>query len=140
MSTAVSPIQVKSNNTCPHGLPPGACPICNGGGAGGGRKVARNTQEWSYAKCMAAGMAMRASEARAEANKAMFQNQLDTALKVREQVTLFLDKAQELLKSIQAKLPLELQATFNNVVVNVINPVLKLISNIPLLLDNLILL
>ena len=22
--------------TCPHGLPPGACPICNGMGGGGG--------------------------------------------------------------------------------------------------------
>lgn len=35
---------VKTNNarvgTCPHGLPLGACPICNGMGGGGGMKKA----------------------------------------------------------------------------------------------------
>ena len=66
---------IASNNTqkaglCPHGLPPGACPICSGGG-GGIKKMDRNTRrhpgEMTWNECFAMGLMMKAAKARKEA-------------------------------------------------------------------------
>ncbi len=68
-----SPIAAQSNNRaglCPHGLPPAACPICSGGGGMGGAKMKNSppvskpahSGEWSFMKCYAAGLAMRAQD------------------------------------------------------------------------------
>lgn len=40
MSSISNPSTVRNTATCPHGLPMGACPICNGG-AGGKEKETR---------------------------------------------------------------------------------------------------
>ena len=66
---------IANNNTqkaglCPHGLPPGACPICSGGG-GGIKKMDRNTRrhpgEMTWNECYAIGQMMKAAKARKEA-------------------------------------------------------------------------
>lgn len=52
--------------TCPHGLPQGACPICNGMGGGGGASTrkANSQKEMSWSECYAAWQQMnRAKEA-----------------------------------------------------------------------------
>ena len=69
-----APISVQSTRAglCPHGLPPSACPICNGGGGGGGRvreTVASKptiSTEWSFMKCYAVGLALKVQDARVE--------------------------------------------------------------------------
>ena len=81
-----SPIATQGNNRagmCPHGLPPAACPICSGGGMGGTKmrdtaatKPMRST-EWSFMKCYAAGLAIKAREARAEMLKMFLNNKLN---------------------------------------------------------------
>ena len=49
--------------TCPHGLPPGACPICSGmGGGGGSRTVERKPGELTWSQCFAIGQMMKARE------------------------------------------------------------------------------
>ena len=57
---AVAPLSTQSTrtNTCPHGLPLGACPICNGMGGGGGMKKAdfsAKPGEMSWNECAAIG-------------------------------------------------------------------------------------
>lgn len=52
----VSPAMVQKHKigTCPHGLPLGACPICNGmGGGGGSSKKAAPSNEMSWDECYA---------------------------------------------------------------------------------------
>lgn len=46
--------------TCPHGLPQGACPICNGMGGGGGASTrkANSQKEMSWSECYAAWQQM----------------------------------------------------------------------------------
>lgn len=48
--------------TCPHGLPQGACPICNGMGGGGGggasTRKANSQREMSWSECYAAWQQM----------------------------------------------------------------------------------
>lgn len=128
MSSISNPSTVRNTATCPHGLPMGACPICNGGAGG---KTKRNSGEWSYAKCAAVGAQMRAAKARIEARKELLEEQFNTALKIQKAIMNFVDKAQNMLQSIHSKLPQELQTVFNKLVNGIINPVLNLISKIP---------
>lgn len=50
--------------TCPHGLPVGACPICNGMGGGGGKKADFSAKpgEMSWSECAAIGAFLKAQQ------------------------------------------------------------------------------
>lgn len=55
-----------SNNkigTCPHGLPLGACPICNGMGGGGSVKRDNKPREMTWDECYAIGQMLKAQKA-----------------------------------------------------------------------------
>lgn len=56
MNVAPTNIQKPKTGTCPHGLPLGACPICNGMGGGGGaaaKKTDPHAGEMSWDECYA---------------------------------------------------------------------------------------
>lgn len=58
-------LQRASNNrigTCPHGLPLGACPICNGMGGGGSVKKDNKPKEMSWNECYAIGQMLKAQK------------------------------------------------------------------------------
>ena len=57
--------------TCPHGLPLGACPICNGmgGGGGGSKKADKAVGEMSYDQCYAVWQQMLKAKELAEQRK-----------------------------------------------------------------------
>ncbi|MBR2387000.1 hypothetical protein IKA92_06870 [bacterium] len=137
--TAVSSINVTQKNTCPHGLPLGACPICNGMGGGGGRvndkHTARRSGELTYAQCAAIGARMKAAaeakEARLEALRAEFN-----IANLKIQTDKFVEKLQNNLSQIQNSLPPALGRVFGNVVSNVINPLLNFAKNIPNVVQN----
>ena len=64
MSTQVSNVNKVNTGLCPHGLPPGACPICSKM-AGGALRVGERPQkagEMSYHQCVMLGNLMRARE------------------------------------------------------------------------------
>ena len=73
--------------TCPHGLPQGACPICNGMAGGNSttkRDIPRNVGEMTYNQCAAIGAMLKAQKhARAQAQLAQ-QNHLQAKLAVWE--------------------------------------------------------
>ena len=65
MSTQISNVNKVNAGLCPHGLPPGACPICSKMGGGGSLRVGERTQkagEMSYHQCAMIGNMMRARE------------------------------------------------------------------------------
>ena len=66
MATQVQNINKTNAGLCPHGLPPGACPICSKmGGGGGGLRMGERPQkvgEMSYHQCVMLGNLMRARE------------------------------------------------------------------------------
>ena len=133
---------VQSNNKaglCPHGLPPSACPICNGGMSSGGMKQQTTTRpintEWSYMKCYAAGLAMRAQENRIQTAKEMFEKQLNYAQNLRTAINNLADKIRENLQNIQNSLPTLLQKPMTIITNFVINPILNLISQIPKVIE-----
>ena len=65
LSTQVPNVNKASAGLCPHGLPPGACPICSNMGGGGSTRVGERPQkagEMSYHQCVMIGNMMRARE------------------------------------------------------------------------------
>ncbi len=61
---ATAPVSAIRSGSCPHGLPPGACPICSGGGAGGMRKADSTAKagEMSWSQCAAIGAFLKAQQ------------------------------------------------------------------------------
>lgn len=127
---------VQNGNKCPHGLPMGACPICNGMGGGSMKKdrdTARRPGEMTYNECMAAWIKIQAAQ------DAKIQAKIDR-LEMLQQRTLEskmiqgLDKIQKnvdkLMQNIEnlpniARIPAK-------IIMNVIvQPILNLISQIP---------
>lgn len=65
MNLPLSAIPKTKIGSCPHGLPMGACPICNGSGGGGGgsaKKMERPVGEMSWDECFAVGQMMKAQK------------------------------------------------------------------------------
>lgn len=138
MPSQISSVQTQKLNTCPHGLPAGACPICNGMGGGVKQKEAqkpKNPDEWSWMKCYIAGQIMRGQAAREAANEAMAQRQITFAKEMAQNINSFITNAQNVLQKIQNSLPPQLQSIFAKITNSVISPVLNLIAKIPLVLD-----
>ena len=69
--------------TCPHGLPLGACPICNGMAGGNSttkRDVPRNVGEMTYNQCAAIGAMLKAQKHAKEQAKIAQQNHLQSLM------------------------------------------------------------
>lgn len=87
MSTPIMTAQPQKAGTCPHGLPLGACPICNGMGGGGGATRAHEkpkSGEMSWEQCYAIGQMMKAqklarSQASIQAEQALQAAQMQRA-------------------------------------------------------------
>ena len=130
MSTQVSNVNKVNTGLCPHGLPPGACPICSKM-AGGALRVGERPQkagEMSYHQCVMLGNLMRAREL---ADKRHLQQ---------------LEQHSEILKSfenVMSKLRMNLQNFIQNMNTNIITkpiafvtqrivlPIFNFIQNIP---------
>jgi len=131
VTNAVHGTNINKPGTCPHGVAPGACPICSGMGGGGGLRPGERPQkagEMSYHECAMIGAMMRAREAqqklheqtllqRAEALKAFEQSLINTAQKIAE-----------FAGNIQKFLPLKPVAFIIN---NIAVPILKAAANLP---------
>lgn len=136
MANAVNGTNINKTGTCPHGVTPGACPICSNMGGGGGLRPGERVQkpgEMSYHECAMIGAMMRAREAqqklheqtllqRAEALKTFEQNLINTV-----------QKMAELSANIQKFLPLKPVAIVIN---NIAIPIIKSIANLPNIISN----
>ncbi len=132
MSTIPS-IQVTNSATCPHGLPPGACPICSGGGAGGAASRPRETKkdEWSYMQCLMVGQMMKAQQASQAESRQMFEGQLAFMRQLAENLNNFITRAQNILSTIEKNLPIHMQKAFSALVKNILNPLLQTLEKLP---------
>ncbi len=138
-----TPIATSSNTRaglCPHGLPPSACPICSGGGMGGVSRM-RDTavkskphaNEWSYMKCYAAGMAMKAQQARAENAKSAFERQIEFAHNLNKSIQNLAQRIHNAIQIINNIAP-----KFISVTVQIIaNTFINIISQLPKIIEKL---
>jgi len=136
---SVAQVQTQRTGGCPHGLPMGACPICNGmGGGAGTRKDAekpKSAGEWTWMQCYLAGQLMKAQRENAQESKQMFLNQLTFMQQMGQNIQTFVASMQAALDRIQNSLPPQLQAVFGKIVSGILTPLLNLINKIPVILE-----
>ncbi len=135
-----TPVTNQRIATCPHGLPPGACPICNGGGGGGSSTKRldepRKAGEMSYQECYAMWKQMQRAEARETALKeAALQNALMQA-KFQQALNNISLTLQNALANIQKSLPEPVSKALSTVINNVIMPIINLIKELPAIKNN----
>lgn len=135
---------IQSNNskigTCPHGLPQGACPICNGMGGGAAKKVDFSAKpgEMSWNECAAIGAFLKAQknaklqreqDAQNFANNIRtFQNKLMNASQKLANIGIFFANST----------PAIIAKPINFVLQTVLGGTLKVIANIPTTISNLV--
>lgn len=132
---------VKTNNsrvgTCPHGLPLGACPICNGMGGGGMKKADFSAKpgEMSWNECAAIGAFLKAQKLAKEARQ---KDAVNFAQKAQIFQNFVMNTAQKLAnfaQNITKNMP-AIIAKPVNILLNTAGGILKTIGNITAVISN----
>ena len=125
--------------TCPHGLPMGACPICNGmSGGGGGKKADFSAKpgEMSWNECAAIGAFLKAQKAAQQAREAEFQAHIQALQKFQNTMANAAQRAAQFAQMVQNSMPpiiaKPLAFVMNNIVANGLN----MIKNLPQAISN----
>ena len=139
----VSNVSIGQNtriDQCPHGMSPGACPICNPSKMGGGGKrkdmsekkyaerPVQNPNEWSYARCLAAWIKMQGLKASAEQQKAQLEKDISPKEKVTKLVQAISDKIQSLVQNIKNPHLQQAVQTLANAITGVLRQIPKAIN------------
>ena len=139
MTTALAQTKQVNSGLCPHGLPPAACPICSKmSGAGGSNKSMQKSvkpAQWSYMKCLAVGLAMKAQKARAENIKSNYERQIEFAQKLRNQLETFINRIKHNFELLQNKLPSILNLPLQIISKFILLPMLNLLVQIPKIIE-----
>lgn len=136
---SVNAVSQTTNNLCPHGLPPAACPACSGGG-GGHKKLHSNpvkkSNQWSYSKCYSVWQSMKAQKAAAEEKALNELRQLETAKAIQTKLNKIMTKFQNLATTVANMLPEGVRNAFAKVFNSVITPMMNLINKLPQVMEN----
>lgn len=125
--------------TCPHGLPLGACPICNGMGGGGGMKKAdfsAKPGEMSWNECAAIGAFLKAQQNAKLARQQDVQNFAQQAIAFQNAMTNASQRLDSLAQFFTANTPAIIAKPVNFILNTVIGGALNSIKNIPLAISN----
>lgn len=125
--------------TCPHGLPIGACPICNGMMGGGGAKKADSTAkpgEMSYAECAAIGAFLRAQKAAQKAHEADYQTRLQNIAKFQATMDKMADRMAQFNQMVEKSMPAIIAKPLNFLVNNLALKAINIIKNFPITVAN----
>lgn len=134
MSTQVSNVNKINTGLCPHGLPPGACPICsNAAGSMRQSDKNRNVGEMTYHECAMIGNMMKA--------RALAQKNHEKNLEHRVQNLQAFEKMTEKLSANMLEFAKQISSNIvfkpvAFVIQNVAVPVIKFIQNIPRFIQN----
>ena len=134
MSTQVSNVNKINTGLCPHGLPPGACPICsNAAGSMRQSDKNRNVGEMTYHECAMIGNMMKA--------RALAQKNHEKNLEHRVQNLQAFEKMSEKLSANMLEFAKQISSNIflkpvAFVIQNVAVPVIKFIQNIPKFIQN----
>lgn len=135
---SVTPITTTNVHTCPHGSSPGACPICNPMGGGGGMKKtnAAPKNEMSYGEMYAIWMRMKAADRRKLETENNIRREAENIQKTKEALSKMADKLINVLNKIENILPKPVAALFNATVNNILKPLMNIIQKFPDFIKN----
>lgn len=135
---------VKTNSsrvgTCPHGLPLGACPICNGMGGGGSKKADFSAKpgEMSWNQCAAIGAFLKAQKM---AKQVKEQDAMNFAQRAQAFQTVLMNSSQRIAniaQFISQNTPQIIAKPINFVLNTIIGGIVRTIANIPMAISNVI--
>ena len=133
MSLAISAVQASGvhSGLCPHGLPPGACPICSGG-MGSSKVVTADFSakpgEMSWNECAAIGAFLKSIQNARLAREVDYQNQIIAMAQFQNNMT---KMAQNLQTFIQNMSQSALTRPLAMVAQNILLPVVKFMKDLP---------
>lgn len=140
MSVATTAVHTHAKiGTCPHGLPPGACPICNGMAGGNSttkRDIPRNVGELTYNQCAAIGAMLRAQKNAKEQAKISEQNYLQAIANFQKAVSNIQQRFIEFSAFINKNMPTIIAKPINFILNNVVLKTLNVIKNLPNIINN----
>ncbi len=125
--------------TCPHGLPPGACPICNGMGGGGGMRKAdfsAKPGEMSWNECAAIGAFLKAQQQAKEARAQDAQNFAQQAVAFQNSMAAAHQRMSELAQFFTKNTPAIIAKPANFVINTLIMGTVNLLKSIPSAIGN----
>ena len=125
--------------TCPHGLPLGACPICNGMGGGGGMRKAdfsAKPGEMSWNECAAIGAFLKAQQNAKLQRQQDAQNFAQQAIAFQNAMTNASQRMASLAQFFSANTPAIIARPVNFVLNNIIGSAINTIKNIPASISN----
>ena len=133
MSLAISAVQASGvrSGLCPHGLPPGACPICSGGMESSKVVTAdfsAKPGEMSWNECAAIGAFLKSIQNARLAREADYQNQIIAMAQFQNNMT---KMAQNLQTFIQNMSQSALTRPLAMVAQNILLPVVKFMKDLP---------
>jgi len=131
-STAVSANRVNTG-TCPHGMSPGACPVCSGMAGGNSttkRDIPRNIGEMTYNQCAAIGAMLRAQKHAREQAKLAQQNHLQALVDFQKNIASTHQRIVQMQSFLNENFPPVIAKPVNFVLNNVIR-VLNFVQNLP---------
>ena len=121
--------------TCPHGLPMGACPICNGmsGGGGAAKKADFSAKpgEMSWNECAAIGAFLKAQKAAQQAREADFQAHLQALQKFQTTMANAAQRAAQFAQMVQNSMPPVIAKPLAFVMNNIVATGLNVLKNLP---------
>ena len=137
-ATFVSQSNMLKNGTCPHGAPLGACPICNGMGGGMLKRADHNARpgEMSWSECAAIGAMLRAQK---KAKMQRLQDYINFAQRLADfdkKMMRLMDRTENFVYLISDKLPKIFAVPISAVIKVFVLSGLRLIKNVPLLVQN----
>lgn len=131
MATHVRQVNKVSSGLCPHGLAPGACPICSNMGGGGGMRPGERPQkagEMSYHECVMQGNLIRARMLAQKQHEANLKHNLELAKHFENIMNKLSANLQNFINTTK---PNFIQKPIIFVAQNLILPILNFIQNIP---------
>lgn len=136
MNLPVSSAQGAKIGTCPHGLPPGACPICSGMGGGGGAAAKKadfsaKAGEMSWADCAAIGNMLKAQQLSKKQSEQSFQAQILAAAAFEKGMANLAQKIANFAQNIQ-NIPAIISKPLGFVATKLLIPMINILKDIPL--------
>ena len=124
--------------TCPHGLPLGPCPICNGMSGGGAKKADFSAKpgEMSWNQCAAIGAFLRAQKAAQQAKEADFQAHVQNLHNFQKTMANAAERTAQFMQMVQNTMPAVIAKPITFVLNNLVIAPLNFIKNLPVAMVN----
>lgn len=133
---SVSPVTTTNIHTCPHGMSPGACPVCNPGGGSTKKANATPKNEMSYGEMYAIWMRMKAADRRKLQNENNIKREAEILANTKAVLSKMTDKLINVLNRMESILPKPVANLFHATVNNILKPIINIIQNFPNFVKN----